>query len=902
MLSAQLQEFAQNHYQSREAVYGPLWQDIESALSNCTEDEAVLMRYLYGTMPVRDAGEYDFLVFLSYVQHSLWLRANIPWCRELAEEIFIHHVLYYRINTEGISDCRRFFYEQLKDRIQGLDTEQAAIEINYWCAEHVVYESTDGRTVSPITLFRCGKGRCGEESTFTVTAFRSVGIPARQMYTPRWAHCDDNHAWVEVYLQGKWHFLGACEPEEALNRGWFTAPANRAILIHSRMFSDFGLSSTEESIGREGKVCYTNHTAHYALTGELAVTVRDEHGHPVSGAAVAVEILNMAEYYPAATMTTDDLGMARMAIGLGDVRIRAWKDGAFAEQQAFPTTTDASGFPSTSGGAVAAAAMVVLTLRRAADDPLWPIDRWELATLRAPREHLLYPDEVNAEQAVRKVQRLQVAVQIREQRFAALYDQQLAAMYPEVADLICVAGENIGELRAFLTRNDNPNRRRLLCSLAIKDGKDLRSEILEDHLSCEQGSLPSEIYEQYLLCPRIQLEELTPYRRYIRQYFSQEQQNRFAQDPDQIWQYIVDTIDYDSEADYPTICATPIGCLKLRQGNPFAQRILFVAICRSLNIPARLNPVTQAPEYWRDGVFVLPTDFGAGAEVKSGAPRKPGVCVEAPVDPRGVDRALLGQGEVLCEGGPATLILQVTDASEWKYGQTWTIGKLDGVHFDTLSFADSSFEQGILEMRLEPGIYRLITTRRLPSGDQLVAQREFWLAGGLRKMIELLLAQAAEANLLVNRQLSDFLLQVVSGEQAMLSRLVNEPLTMLTFLGVGEEPTEHVLNELIAAASHWNETNARMLLVLRDPAELSNATLRKVLETLSGMEVYLDSQQACAGAAADMGVDGARLPILILLSGELTGIYACAGYNVGSVELLLRLREQHKSRANSSSA
>lgn len=66
-------------------------------------------------------------------------------------------------------------------------------------------------------------GRCGEESTFTVAALRSVGIPARQVYTPRWAHTDDNHAWVER-ADGEWYFFGACEPEPVLNLGWFNAP------------------------------------------------------------------------------------------------------------------------------------------------------------------------------------------------------------------------------------------------------------------------------------------------------------------------------------------------------------------------------------------------------------------------------------------------------------------------------------------------------------------------------------------------------------------------------------------------------------------------------------------------------------------------------------------------------
>lgn len=70
---------------------------------------------------------------------------------------------------------------------------------------------------------------------------RTVGIPARQVYTPRWAHQDDNHAWVEVYVVEKkeWAFLGACEPAPVLNSAWFNLSASRAMLIHSKVLGDY---------------------------------------------------------------------------------------------------------------------------------------------------------------------------------------------------------------------------------------------------------------------------------------------------------------------------------------------------------------------------------------------------------------------------------------------------------------------------------------------------------------------------------------------------------------------------------------------------------------------------------------------------------------------------------------
>jgi len=114
------------------------------------------------------------------------------------------------------------FFSGTQRESKNLDMYQAALEVNHWCHEKVTYKATDERTSAPLATVKTAFGRCGEESTFTVAALRAVSLPARQVYTPRWAHTDDNHAWVEVWVNGSWHYLGACEPEPELNRGWFT--------------------------------------------------------------------------------------------------------------------------------------------------------------------------------------------------------------------------------------------------------------------------------------------------------------------------------------------------------------------------------------------------------------------------------------------------------------------------------------------------------------------------------------------------------------------------------------------------------------------------------------------------------------------------------------------------------
>ena len=146
MISENLKKYATEKFEGRRELLAPVMPVIEEKLKQCSEEEVVLMKFLYGTMPVRDAGEYGFDLFLSYVKHALMLREKVAWCKELPEDVFVNYVLYDRINSEDITDCRPFFYEQIMGRVAGMSLWEAILEINYWCAEHATYEATDSRT------------------------------------------------------------------------------------------------------------------------------------------------------------------------------------------------------------------------------------------------------------------------------------------------------------------------------------------------------------------------------------------------------------------------------------------------------------------------------------------------------------------------------------------------------------------------------------------------------------------------------------------------------------------------------------------------------------------------------------------------------------------------------------
>lgn len=902
--SEQLKIYAETHFENRKKYFAPIISEIEAGLSLCSEEETLLIKFFYGTMPLRDAGEYPFEIFLSYVRHALWLRKTIDWCKKLPEDLFVHDVLYYRINSEDISDCRSFFYEQLKDRIVGLDEYQAAVEINYWCVEHATYEMADDRTAGPMTMYRSGKGRCGEESTFTVTALRSVGLAARQVYTPRWAHCDDNHAWVEVWVNGEWHFLGACEPEEKLDRGWFTGPAGQALLIHSRTFGDYAAGKREEVIGRDGAVVCHNVTASYTKTRKLRIQVRKQDNTPAAHVQISVEILNMAEYFPAAVLETDEQGETSIRLGLGDIRLQARSEGKFVERYCNLAEDGVE-----TADVDCAVTLVLKDSEAGMKDALSGVSacEWHLAKLCAPKEVVVRESVLSEEEVSRGTRRLADAVKLREERFDQL-TRHAIAVHPEEEERMRVAGENAEELTAFLEKDDNPDRKKLLDSLTKKDNKDLRAEVLEDHLSAKRGSWSEDIHVQDLLCPRIWLEEIGAYRSYICSVLTAQEQEAFVSNPELIWNYVNQNITDIPEEEYNTLCASPIGCLKLKMGSTVSRTILFIAICRSLNIPARLDKSLMLPEYWADGAFHVP-----------------------------ISRAQDSKG---------TLLLRNIPGKEWIYAQHWTLGRLEKDHFVTMNHAGLVFEKETLELLLPVGIYRLIAVKRLLNGDQEAAellfaiekekQTEFYMpdfekADGVMPWEKVSVPDESQScRKLQNKNnslreeiqsclLRDILLQRADGTLSSLEKLVSGKRSILAFLEIGAEPTEHVLNEVLAleksAKGNSKGIGCQLLFVLRQEKDLQQKTLQEVLALDAGSEIEIlydisggasDANAAPRTATGDtasgtlcgwqetakrMGL-AEKLPVLAAVRPDGTGIYGSCGYHVGSVELMVRILKE----------
>ena len=821
MISENLRKYATEKFERRRELLAPVMPVIEEKLKQCSEEEAVLMKFLYGTMPVRDAGEYGFDLFLSYVKHALMLREKVAWCKELPEDVFVNYVLYDRINSEDITDCRPFFYEQIMGRVAGMSLWEAILEINYWCAEHATYEATDSRTASPMTMYRSGKGRCGEESTFAVTAYRSVGIAARQVYTPRWAHCDDNHAWVEIWCDGSWYFLGACEPEEILNKGWFTNASSRAMMVHSRVFDT--MIPEGEVIGKDGMVTMLNELKRYALTKEITVSVKDSHGKPAEGAEVSFEVLNYSEYAPIAELKTDSLGKVSLTTGLGSIHIsaRMYADGEWlhAENSMDTKTEDCC----------------EICLMPVGKEKGIFYEEWTEIDMIAPHDAPVNKDMPTSEQKERGSRRLAEANAYREQKVRNL------------SNLEC---------RKFLEKEtgDSSMRKKLLEVLTEKDRTDCISQVLEEHLKSAlpyEKNMDADIFVPYVLNPRVDDEVLQKYRKTILEQLSEEEKNMLQKEPAKIWKWIEDKIVSSPEKERSSVITTPSGCLKTGTGSLLSKKILFVAMARTLGIPARLNPHDRSMEYMKNGKFI---PVSAETEKK------------------------------------ASILLKASADTQWKYFQNWSIAKLEAGKYITRKLEAENFRDQVMKLPLEAGNYRILTSNRLPNGNIFAAEYYFEVQIGEMKRVELAFRNANLEDMLENISIPEFTLRKEDGSTVKASELTADGKHILAFLEEEKEPTEHILNEMMEQEEAFSRYAKRIIFVVKSKKALETPTLSRTLGKLGNIQIlYDDFSELINTLGRRMYVDPDKLPLIIVTNGSLNGIYATSGYNVGTGDMLLRL-------------
>lgn len=820
MLSQEIQLFAKSAWEQARPELGAVGASLQARLEQERGEVRVLLELALGTLPASDVASVPLEALAGFARHALFLRENSPYCRDIPEDIFLHCVFYPRVNSEDLVDCRRFFYDMVAPVTASLPGKKAVLAVNRWCAAQMTYETTDDRSINPVTAYFCGLGRCGEESTFAVTALRSVGIPARQIYVPWWSHCDDNHAWVEAYVEGAWHFLGACEPEPVLDRGWFNSASSRAMLVCSRNFFAFvGEGLREEALTQRQGICLMyNQTRRYAATARVTVAVTDRAGKPLQGAWVRFYVLNMAGPARIAALETDGAGRVTLETGLGSCLLEAEADGLFAWEP-LTVTGDAD-----------------RTLTVAQQQPEEGCWQWDFFAPGAGQKNR---SPLSAEQAREKAAVLENARTARRERIAGYWKPEYRTGDPTLDQVFRKAGGNAKSLWQFY-KTYGKDAGPLLLSLASKDWRDAKPEVLQAHLEGAR-TLPGREKPEFLphvQCPRIGFELLTDWRSPVLARLTDGERDRFRREPKTLWAWIQENFPEKNCRWQPVLWLQPGAALALGASDQKGRRLLFVAILRTLGVPARLNPVDGRAQFWNGTAFVTVEAAGAVEE--------------------------LGD-------------LTVRFSSPLVYGQDWTLARWQR-GWQTLDLATQTGPA----YRLPLGLYRLITVNRLPNGNQLARLTTFRLETG-GAAVEAVRREAEPEQMLARHPVS-------LPEAVPVNAALPKGLRLQLYLEVGTEPTEHVLNELLDFRTRVRESGLGVALLIPGPESLRDPALGKVLQALPELRVgYADFAGADLEALARaLYLEPGLWPLTVLTDGSLA-YYGHAGYAVGTIPLALNL-------------
>ena len=801
-----------------------------------TADEQEALKFLYAYMPLADVTDYPTSFYADNVRLSFKARNEMSWGKNVPELLFRHFVLPIRVNNEPLDASRAYFYKELKERIKNLSMHDAILEINHWCHEKVTYQPADARTSSPLQTLRTATGRCGEQSTFAVAALRAMGIPARQVYTPRWAHTDDNHAWVEAWADGKWYFLGACEPEPVLNLGWFNAPASRAMLMHTRAFGNY--NGPEEVLQRTNNFTEINLTSNYAPTAEVKFEVKDTDGKPVSGAKVEFKIYNYAEFYTAVTKQTDAQGRTSLSAGMGDLLIWASKDGNYGYSKA------SFGKDNT----------VTITLNHnMLSDKSKASFEEETFNIVPPAENAKTP-YVSDEMRKENNRRFAYEDSIRKAYTATfLTKEQAEKINPRAAEYLVKSRGNKQTIIDFLARHKDNETRALgiLATLSDKDLRDIPAEILEDNFTAKTNQLS----------PRVEDEMISiPFKNYIEKAFAGKTSEMFRKDPTALVAWINKNIRIASEYNALQIAQTPVGVMESKTTDERSRDIFFVDVARSLGIEARKDVVTGKVQYMKDGKWM---DVKFESKEQATASTGKLVLTYEPTafldDPKYYNHFTISR---IVNGSPQLMNFEEGQA-DMGNGTCWSNTFKNGYSFDT-------------------GTYMLTTGTRLASGSVLAATRIFNIEKGKTTTLPLDIRQDANDVSVIGQFNSESIISKDGKDVSILSQ-TGRGYYILAVLGVGQEPTNHALHDIEKERAAFESWGRPVVLLFESEADAKKFQKDEFGSLPSTVKYAIDKNGAIREQIArEMKLQSkTQMPMFIIADTFNRVVFSSQGYTIG---------------------
>lgn len=429
---------------------------------------------------------------------------------------------------------------------------------------------------------------------------------------------------------------------------------------------------------------------------------------------------------------------------------------------------------------------------------------------------------------------------------------------------------NSREIAAFLEERSNSYGEwplLLLESMNEKDLIDTFRQTLDDHLIGalpQQGSWAEDTFVRYILCPRISYEMLVPYRGVFQNAFSAEEVVTFRENPATLAPMLEQ--EYEYYEDLPNLKGkgNPIGTFSLMKGDSQSLDILFVAVCRSLGIPARLHPSAQKPQYlsdrgWEDAVFSL-------------------------TSPLTQESTSWGMLQLHRD------IKVPLDTPEASYFENFTFARLEDGVYKTLIYPYGSTDVYSEPYEVEAGAYRLTTGVRLNDGTAKVRFVYFTVNAG--DTTEVVLAyRETEVDIPVLGKLAPgSILTRLDGSEVELEELLGSEGAIAAWIEPEREPTKHLIRELCELAEPLDKLGIPIVLMIGDMEW--NASFDPVgYPKLPVRTVFVrdSSYASLSGFNSKPAAHEAGYPHLFVLDTQHKIRYMASGYKIGTGKEALQI-------------
>jgi len=426
----------------------------------------------------------------------------------------------------------------------------------------------------------------------------------------------------------------------------------------------------------------------------------------------------------------------------------------------------------------------------------------------------------------------------------------------------------------------------MLSFMAQKDCRDLKADVLADHMEAflmeeavmsklqnipqttifvdAESKTPSEdifaefyhakkdFYTDYVVSPRIHNEKLSKYRSEIKAILGNE--NPFKS-PKEIWAYIKENCKFYENEEYTTIMATPGTVLKLKAGSTHAQYILFVAICRTYGIPARIDMTYRRPQVFDGDKFVY-VEF---------------------------DDNTMG-----------TVAVDFVDEKLPGYYSTFTLGyQIEDGSFRTVNHEDFFVRmKKQMEVKLLPGVYRFVTCVRTKTGSVVGKTMMFKVEAGKTVAVELSCKEKLAESLITKKEVPFVTLYNEKGEAVSTEKYAGCGDHIFFFLKPGNEPTEHIFTELTALHNAGKKLACPLHFVLKNEDEMDNASFQKIASFVEH-DLWFDPDETAMltlSQATETKIES--YPYVCVMDGADVSLFADSGYRVGMIEILERILEE----------